>query len=190
MAKKTHEIVWNNGKAKLSDLKEWPENPRKILEPKYKKLVSLMKRYGYTNPIIVNADMTIIAGHQRKKGQTELHNEDYEVDIRFPSRLLTPEEMMELAIGDNLFTGVWDAEKLKMQFKPDELLKAGFTQKELNLLEAPKGKGGGEGEKKSVSFNAKSKYAVEIECDDAEHQLKVMQWLQDSDITNYKAVNR
>lgn len=171
MAKK---ITWSNSRAKLSELKEWDDNPRQITDRKYRKLVSLMKKFGFTSPVIVNKDMTIIAGHQRKKGQVQLNGEEAEVDIRVPNRQLSPEEMAELAVGDNLFSGVFDYEKLKASFDPDRLLSIGFEKTELNLLEKLQSpKKSGDPKEVQVSFTARPKYPVTVICEDEANQQEV-----------------
>lgn len=52
---------------KLADLKEHPENPRIHPESFIDKLVRGIEKYGFTSPVIISQDGTILAGHARCK---------------------------------------------------------------------------------------------------------------------------
>lgn len=57
-------------KQKIGDLKIATYNPRKELNEKdkeYKKIKNSIIEFGYVAPIIINADKTVISGHQRIK---------------------------------------------------------------------------------------------------------------------------
>ena len=60
-------ITWEEASIKLSQLKEYANNPRKITREMLDKLASHIKEDGYHQRIIVDNDYTIIGGHQRKK---------------------------------------------------------------------------------------------------------------------------
>ena len=52
----------------ISVLKPAEYNPRKKLKPgdrEYKKIKDSIEEFGFADPLVVNADMTIIGGHQR-----------------------------------------------------------------------------------------------------------------------------
>ena len=56
-------------KRQLSDLKPAEYNPRKALkpgDPEYQRIAASIEEFGYVDPIIINADNTIIGGHQRR----------------------------------------------------------------------------------------------------------------------------
>ena len=56
-------------KHKISELIPAEYNPRKKLKPgdrEYEKIKNSITEFGYVEPIIVNADMTIIGGQDRK----------------------------------------------------------------------------------------------------------------------------
>ena len=65
-------LKWQSKTVKISDLKEYEHNPRKITDKLLEKLATHIKEDGYHQRIIVDNDHTIIGGHQRKKGQTDL----------------------------------------------------------------------------------------------------------------------
>jgi len=56
----------------LSDLKPHPKNPRKHPDKLIKKLVSSIETYGFTNPVLVDADGRILAGHARAKAAEKM----------------------------------------------------------------------------------------------------------------------
>ena len=52
----------------VSVLKPAEYNPRKKLKPgdkEYEKIKASIQEFGFADPLVVNADMTIIGGHQR-----------------------------------------------------------------------------------------------------------------------------
>ena len=60
-------------KIKIADLIPASYNPRKKLKKgdrEYEKIRNSITEFGYVEPVIVNSDMTIIAGHQRDAGQS------------------------------------------------------------------------------------------------------------------------
>lgn len=128
-------IIWKSTTRKLSELIPWVKNPRKIDSSKFEKLVEQIKNAGFTAPIIINTDNVIIAGHQRREALLHIHGtEDIDVDVRIPSRKLNNKDFEDLAIGDNLYQGVFDTEKLSLHFKADKLLGLGFEKWELGNL--------------------------------------------------------
>ena len=57
-------LSWTSKTIPISELKEYEYNPRKISDTEFKKLVTSIKEDGYHQRIVVNADNTIIGGHQ------------------------------------------------------------------------------------------------------------------------------
>jgi site-specific DNA-methyltransferase (adenine-specific) len=52
----------------VANLKPAEYNPRKKLKPgdkEYQKIKDSIAEFGFADPLVVNADMTIIGGHQR-----------------------------------------------------------------------------------------------------------------------------
>jgi len=52
----------------VTELKPAAYNPRKKLKPgdkEYEKIKNSIEEFGFADPLVVNADMTIIGGHQR-----------------------------------------------------------------------------------------------------------------------------
>jgi len=56
----------------ITSLKPFQRNPRAHPDSAIKKLVKSIETYGWTNPILVNKDMTVLAGHARLKAAQEM----------------------------------------------------------------------------------------------------------------------
>lgn len=130
-------IKWLNGSRRLGDLKVWEKNPMIISDHRFEKLSEQIKGFGFTTPLLVNTDDTIIAGHQRRKSLLKQYGEDYMVDVRYPSRTLTAREFEDLALGDNLNRAAFDYEKLNLKFDVDNLLGIGFDKLDLGINDKP-----------------------------------------------------
>lgn len=97
---------------RIEELKPAGYNPRKELTPddaEYQKIKRSIDEFGYVDPVIVNADMTVIGGHQRLKVLKDLGYDEIEcvmIDIDKDH-----EKALNLAL--NKITGEWDDAKLK-----------------------------------------------------------------------------
>ena len=95
----------------VSVLKPAEYNPRKKLKPgdkEYEKIKNSIEEFGFADPLVVNADMTIIGGHQRLTcaidlGYTEVPCAVVDVDKQ-------REKAMNIAL--NKITGAWDEQLL------------------------------------------------------------------------------
>ncbi len=95
----------------ISVLKPAEYNPRKKLKPgdkEYKKIKDSIEEFGFADPLVVNADMTIIGGHQRLNvaidlGYTEVPCAVVDVDK-------TREKALNIAL--NKITGEWHEQML------------------------------------------------------------------------------
>jgi hypothetical protein len=103
-------IVWSEQKRKLSELKPFEDNPRKITEADLEKLVNKIKTSGYHQRIRITHDNRIIGGHQRLKALKKCGYK--EVAVLVPDEELTDEEYRREVIQDNLQDGSWDIEAL------------------------------------------------------------------------------
>ncbi len=122
-------IQWNLKEISISSLKEHPKNPRQIGKEPFKRLSNLIEKFGLIDKPIVNQDMMIIGGHQRIKCLKK--NKIKEVECWIPDRLLLDEQVEELMIGVNKIHGQFDYDILANEFDPINLLKWGFSEKEL-----------------------------------------------------------
>ena len=123
----------------ISVLKPAEYNPRKKLkkgDKEYKKILDSIEEFGFADPLVVNADMTIIGGHQRLTvaqdlGYTEVPCAVVDIDK-------TREKALNIAL--NKITGQWDdhllAELLEdIQNSGDfDIGKTGFDPPEIGEL--------------------------------------------------------
>ena len=122
-------ITWQEASIKLSQLKEYANNPRKITREMLDKLASHIKEDGYHQRIIVDNDYTIIGGHQRKKALYMAgYDDETTIEVLMPNRKLTPEEIDRLNIRDNLAFGEYDFDILTERFDQEELLSFGMDE--------------------------------------------------------------
>jgi ParB-like chromosome segregation protein Spo0J len=126
-------IRWHAELRRLDAIKPNPKNPR-IIEPESKAFQETMKsvdKFGLAEPIVINADDTIIGGHARQMIEMKLGTT--EVECWIPDRLLTDEEVDELMLRLNKnVAGTWDMEKL-LEFDHDFLIGVGFEAEEIDL---------------------------------------------------------
>lgn len=122
----------------VSVLKPAAYNPRKKLKPgdkEYEKIKNSITEFGFADPLVVNADMTIIGGHQRLTvamdlGYTEVPCAVVDIDK-------TREKALNIAL--NKITGAWDDALLADLLKDIEesnfdLGKTGFDPPEIETL--------------------------------------------------------
>jgi site-specific DNA-methyltransferase (adenine-specific) len=122
-------ITWQATSIKLSQLKEYANNPRKITKEMLDKLAAHIKEDGYHQRIIVDNDYTIIGGHQRKKALYMAgYDDETEIEVLIPNKKLTPVGIDRLNIRDNLAFGEYDFDLLTERFNQEELLSFGMDK--------------------------------------------------------------
>jgi DNA modification methylase len=122
-------LKWQSKTVKISDLKEYEHNPRKITDKLLEKLATHIKEDGYHQRIIVDNDHTIIGGHQRKKALYMAgYDDDTEIEVLIPNRKLSADEVDRLNIRDNLSFGDYDFDILTERFDMEDLLSFGMDQ--------------------------------------------------------------
>lgn len=97
---------------KIENLKPAEYNPRKDLKPEdeeYQKIKKSIIKFGYVAPVIINADMTVIGGHQRLKVLQELGYKEIECNVVN----LSKDEEKAQNIALNNIKGEWDNDKLE-----------------------------------------------------------------------------
>ena len=122
--------------APLSALSPYEKNPRKIPEEAVRVVAGSIAKYGFRQPIIVDANGVIVAGHTRYKAAQELGMEEVWVELADD---LTPPQIRAFRLVDNRsheFSG-WDidilADEVTDRMKNDmedaeELLGFGATE--------------------------------------------------------------
>lgn len=119
---------WTSEIRQVGSLKIWKENPRKITKPDFERLKEKIRLHGFHSSIVIDTDGTILSGNQRKTALQELGIT--KVNVLIPSRPLTEDERIKIALESNINEGQWDIEKLK-SFDFDILKFSGFSDMEL-----------------------------------------------------------
>lgn len=122
---------------KISELVRAEYNPRKELkqgDAEYEQIKLSIQEFGYVDPIIINADYTIVGGHQRL---TVLKDLGYDM-VNVVIIDIPKDKERALNVALNKITGEWDEERLCAildEISADGLLEAsGFCEKELSSL--------------------------------------------------------
>lgn len=121
---------------KISDLQPAEYNPRKRLRPgdeEYERLKRSIETFGYVDPIIINADGTVIGGHQRLFVLQDLGYS--EADMAVVNLSKQDEKALNIAL--NKISGEWDEEKLAAIFveldaEGYDSTKTGFKRNEIS----------------------------------------------------------
>lgn len=118
----------------IKDLKPAKYNPRKITKKEIEKLKQSIAEYGMIQNIVINADNTIIGGHQRVQACAELGINEVQA-IRLD---LSEEKEKALNIALNKITGTFDeqalAELLRELEESQQELVTGYDNDELARL--------------------------------------------------------
>lgn len=126
----------------IKDIKENPNNPRKLNKDKYQKLLKsiqdLPQMLGY-RPIVVNSDLVVLGGNMRLKALKELKYKEVPIII---ADELTEDQQKEFLIKDNLGYGEWDWDMIANEWDLPLLEDWGMdlptdftTQEELDAVE-------------------------------------------------------
>ena len=116
-------------KVKIAKLNPAKYNPRRMTNKQYKDLKNSLEKFGLVDPIIINADNTVVGGHQRLRIMRELGAEIVPV-VRLN---LSKEDEKELNIRLNKNTAEFDLDVLANNFEIDELKDWGFKDVELGF---------------------------------------------------------
>ena len=132
------ELDVNFKKVFISELSPAKYNPRKDLQssdPEYQRIKKSIEEFGYVDPVIVNADYTVIGGHQRIKVLKELGHA--QIDVVVVDIPKSKEKALNVAL--NKITGEWDDARLVsllQEIKAEGMLEfTGFDDKEFAALE-------------------------------------------------------
>lgn len=109
---------------KLTTIKPNPNNPRLIKDDKFAKLCERIKANPNTlkyRPIVVDADNIIQGGNMRYRALKELGYKEVPDEWIAKADDLTPEQMREFVVVDNVGYGEWDFDLLGNQYSAQEL---------------------------------------------------------------------
>ena len=100
---------------KITEIKPYENNPRKN-EEAVDEVASSIKAFGFKNPIIVDKDMVIIAGHTRLKAALKLGLTMVPVIVASD---LNPDQANALRLAYNKTAEIakWDKKKLEEELK-------------------------------------------------------------------------
>ncbi|MDE1945600.1 MAG: DNA modification methylase [Patescibacteria group bacterium] len=121
-------LVWRAEKRRVTDLKAWSKNPRKISKKALEGLKDRIRQRGFHDVVKIDLDGTILSGNQRKKALVELAID--EVTVLVPDRKLSDEERNKVALESNISDGEWNIAELK-SFDIGTLSDVGFDIAEL-----------------------------------------------------------
>ncbi len=108
-------------KAKISEVKTNPNNPRVLKDDKFKKLVASIKSFPKMleiRPIVVNNDMIVLGGNMRLKACKEAGLKDVHI---IKAEDLTEDQQREFIIKDNVGFGEWDWNMIANEWDTDEI---------------------------------------------------------------------
>lgn len=124
--------------ADINTIKPYENNPRKLKDSAIEKVAMSLKEYGFRQPIVVDKNNIIIAGHTRFRASKKLGLKEVPITI---VDNLTEEQINAYRIADNRTAeeSEWDNELLKMEIKDLEakdfkLDLLGFNEDQLNDL--------------------------------------------------------
>ena len=126
----TKKLTWHNATKTVDELIPQTINPRTISNKQMDDLKKSLKKFGLAEIPAIDADGTILAGHQRIKALQLLGRASEKIHIRVPNRKLTKTEANQYLISSNKLGGDWDFEALK-SFDLDILSDSGFDDLEL-----------------------------------------------------------
>lgn len=120
----------------IEKLKAYENNPRRN-DAAVKPVANSLKKFGFVNPIIVNRDMVILAGHTRLKAAKEDGLKKVPVIVVDD---LTEEQEKAFRLADNRVAELskWDDEKLKVEMAAitaDDWSDFGMSGRELKKYE-------------------------------------------------------
>jgi len=126
----TKKITWSIETRKVSELREWEDNPTKHSEHGLNELEDSIQKFGVPVPPCIQPDGLLIGGHGRKIVLTRMKIKEVQVSV--PSRKLNAKEFKELNVRLNKnVSGLFDVDKLNELFEAEELYDIGFTETEL-----------------------------------------------------------
>jgi len=120
----------------IEDLIPYARNARTHNDEQVAQIAGSIKEFGFTNPVLLNPDKTIIAGHGRVMAARKLGLEKVPTITLHD---LTDAQRRAYVLADNklALNAGWDEEMLKNELQDLELYLqhlAGFNEMELNLL--------------------------------------------------------
>lgn len=104
------QIVYKN----VADLVPYEKNPRKISDEAINAVAESIQTFGFKNPILIDKNNVIVAGHTRRLASLKLGLESVPCVVCDD---LTPQEIKALRLADNKTNELagWDFESLDLE---------------------------------------------------------------------------
>ena len=160
--------------AKVADLIPYARNSRTHSDAQVTKIAASIKEFGFLNPVIVDGQNGIIAGHGRVMAAKKLGLEEVPV---IEASHLSEAQRRAYVIADNRLAldSEWDEEMLSLEledlhsvgFNMDLL---GFDAPELSLAMGLEEHIDGAAPSPEKPFDYQEKFAVLVDCEDEAHQ--------------------
>lgn len=114
---------------KIERVRPYENNPR-CNDQAVDKVAASIREFGFRQPIVVNGEGIIVAGHTRYKAALKIGLEKVPVHI---ASELTPEQIKAYRIVDNKTNEIaeWDSDLLKMEF--DDLMELEYSIENLGF---------------------------------------------------------
>jgi DNA modification methylase len=119
-------------KRKVSELKYYPGNPRKISKKTLEKLKESIREFGFVEPLVINKENEVIGGNQRLKALKELGIKEVEVVVVDLPK--SKEKALNIAL--NKIGGEFDFELLKTFIDDIEPVDLEITGLDLDEIES------------------------------------------------------
>lgn len=122
----------------MDELHDYPKNTRVHTEEQVAEVAASITEFGFTNPVLIDEDGTIIAGHCRTRAARRL---GWEAVPAIRLKHLTEQQRAALSIADNkmALNAMWDEELLRQEIdrlldEDYDLALTGFSQAEYEAL--------------------------------------------------------
>lgn len=106
------QLNWTTVQRRVGDLIPNPENYKKLSETKKKKLIASLEKFGLVDIPVIDYDEMLLSGHQRLVCLIVMERENDVIDVRYPNRKLTKEELKEYTLIANQQYGDVDFDML------------------------------------------------------------------------------
>lgn len=152
---------------KIGDLKPYKKNAKKHPKEQVERIANSIKEFGFTQPVIIDKDNCVVAGHGRILGAKKVGLKEVPV-VKLES--LTEEQIKAYRLVDNKTNeSDWDFslldEELGILAQDIDMELFGFDLAEQEEDEEEK--------KKKVEFEIKERYEVHIICKDEKQMEQV-----------------
>jgi ParB-like chromosome segregation protein Spo0J len=105
----------------IDQLRSWPRNARTHSRKQIRQIAESIRRFGFTNPVLIDAENRILAGHGRVEAARELGMSTVPC-LRVDHLSTTEKRAYVLADNKLALNAGWDAELLSLELK--ELMEA------------------------------------------------------------------